>query len=839
MLSKLLRVGEGKIVKQLNKISYDVDILSSEIEKLSSTELRNKTKEFKQRLIKGENMDSLLPEAFAVAREASWRVLSQKHFKVQIMGAAALYFGNVAEMETGEGKTLTAVLPAYLNAVSGLGVHIVTVNDYLAKRDSEWMSRIYQFLGLKTGIILSGMTLEERKIAYASDITYGTNNEFCFDYLRDNMTHTFKDIVQRGHNFAIIDEVDSILIDEARTPLIISGSTNNTSKWYIKSAEIAFLMEKDVHYEVDIKKRTIGIHNLGIDFIEEQLGIHNLYEISNTSLVGCINNAIKAKELFKRDKEYIIRNKEILIIDELIGRVLFGRRYNDGIHQAIEAKENINIKTDNQTLATMTLQNYFRLYKKLSGMTGTAKTEAIELNEIYNLGVVSIPSNKTSIRKDYSDLIYKTEEAKYTAVVNDVYERYKKGQPVLIGTTSVERSEFLSRKFSKKKIPHNILNAKHHIQEANIIAEAGRLGTITIATNMAGRGTDIVLGGNSYFLADKQLYGRYFNSIKTSKENLDIQKTNLTNVKEKLSKEASKVIEVGGLYVLGTERHKSRRIDNQLRGRSGRQGDPGESRFYLSLEDELMYRFNRTNLELILNKINLPDDIPIQSKMVTQAIKNAQTQIEQQNFEIRKNVLKYDEVINQQRKIIYRKRRLLLKSNNTSQWTIKIVVDIIISYINKATISSYSGNWNLINLWKMLNELYPVNINYYDLIHVSSINKYCKLTKDKLLTVLTKDIMLTYVKLKKKIDKTIGKDAMQYLERNVLLQVIDLRWCEHLSEMDSLKEGIGLRAIAQCDPLVEYQKEGYNMFIIMLDAIKKRAIEFLFKISIEQYSTSK
>ncbi|MBX8686013.1 preprotein translocase subunit SecA, partial [Mycobacterium sp. 20091114027_K0903767] len=616
MLSKLLRLGEGRMVKRLKKVADYVDTLSDDMEKLSDAELRAKTDEFKKRIADGEDLDDLLPEAFAVAREAAWRVLSQKHFQVQIMGGAALHFGNVAEMKTGEGKTLTAVLPAYLNALSGKGVHVVTVNDYLAKRDSEWMGRVHRFLGLEVGVILSGLTPEERRAAYAADITYGTNNEFGFDYLRDNMAHSVEDMVQRGHNFAIVDEVDSILIDEARTPLIISGPADGASNWYSEFARLAPLMEKDVHYEVDIRKRTIGVHELGVEFVEDQLGIENLYEAANSPLVSYLNNAIKAKELFQRDKDYIVRDGEVLIVDEFTGRVLLGRRYNEGMHQAIEAKEHVEIKAENQTLATITLQNYFRLYNKLSGMTGTAETEAAELHEIYKLGVVPIPTNKPMVRADQSDLIYKTEEAKYIAVVDDVAERYEKGQPVLIGTTSVERSEYLSRQFTKRKIPHNVLNAKYHEQEANIIAEAGRLGAITVATNMAGRGTDIVLGGNADFLADKRLREKGLDPVETPEEYEAAWDDTLTTIKAEASKEAEKVVEAGGLYVLGTERHESRRIDNQLRGRSGRQGDPGESRFYLSLGDELMRRFNGATLESLLTRLNLPDDVPIEAKMV-------------------------------------------------------------------------------------------------------------------------------------------------------------------------------------------------------------------------------
>src|SRR6202012_1018503 len=649
------------MVKRLKRVAEYVNSLSDDIEKLTDAELQAKTAEFRKRHADGETLDDLLPEAFAVAREAAWRVLDQRHFDVQVMGGAALHFGNVAEMKNGEGKTLTSVLPAYLNGIGGNGVHIVTVNDYLAKRDSEWMGRVHRFLGLDVGVILAQMTPDERRVAYAADITYGTNNEFGFDYLRDNMAHSLEDCVQRGHNYAIVDEVDSILIDEARTPLIISGPADQSSRWCTEFARMAPNMRKDVHYEVDERKRTVGVSEQGVAFIEDQLGIDNLYEAANTPLVGFLNNALKAKELYTKDKDYIVRDGEVLIVDEFTGRVLAGRRYNEGMHQALEAKEGGEIRAENQPRAPITLQNFFRLYDKLAGMTGTAQTEAVELHQIYKLGVVTIPTNKPLIRGDQSALIYKTEEAKYTAVVDDVAERYEKGQPVLIGTTSVERSEYLSRQFQKRRIPHNVLNAKYHEQEAAIIAEAGRRGGITVATNMAGRGTDIVLGGNVDFLTDLRLRAQGLDPVETPDEYERAWHEELPIVKDEAAAEAKEVIEAGGLYVLGTERHESRRIDNQLRGRSGRQGDPGESRFYLSLGDELMRRFNGAALETLLTRLNLPDDVPIEAKMVTRAIKSAQTQVEQQNFEVRKNVLKYDEVMNQQRKVIYEERRRILE----------------------------------------------------------------------------------------------------------------------------------------------------------------------------------
>jgi preprotein translocase subunit SecA len=749
------------------------------------------------------------------------------------MGAAALHFGNVAEMKTGEGKTLTCVLPAYLNALSGNGVHVVTVNDYLAKRDAEWMGRVHRFLGLDVGVILSQMTPDQRRAAYNADITYGTNNEFGFDYLRDNMAHSLDDLVQRGHSFAIVDEVDSILIDEARTPLIISGPADGASNWYSEFARLAPLMEKDVHYEVDLRKRTIGVNEVGVEFVEDQLGIDNLYEAANSPLVSYLNNSIKAKELFQRDKDYIVRDGEVLIVDEFTGRVLIGRRYNEGMHQAIEAKEHVEIKAENQTLATITLQNYFRLYDKLAGMTGTAQTEAAELHEIYKLGVVSIPTNKPMIRGDQSDLIYKTEEAKYMAVVDDVSERYEKGQPVLIGTTSVEKSEYLSRQFTKRRVPHNVLNAKYHEQEANIIAEAGRLGAVTVATNMAGRGTDIVLGGNVDFLADKRLREKGLDPVETAEEYEAAWHELLPQVKAEAAEEAEDVIAVGGLYVLGTERHESRRIDNQLRGRSGRQGDPGESRFYLSLGDELMRRFNGATLESLLTRLNLPDDVPIEAKMVTRAIKSAQTQVEQQNFEVRKEVLKYDEVMNQQRKVIYAERRRVLEGEDLAEQAHEMLVDVVTAYVDGATAQGYSEDWDLEALWSALKTLFPVSIDHHDLIDSDAVGEPGELTRDELLDALIKDAERAYAEREKELEAIAGEGAMRQLERNVLLNVVDRKWREHLYEMDYLREGINLRAFAQRVPVVEYQREGYDMFVGMLDAVKEESVGFLFNVAVE------
>jgi preprotein translocase subunit SecA len=833
VLSKLLRIGEGRMVKRLRGVSDYVNTLAGDVEKLTDAELHAKTDEFRTRVADGAKLDDLLPEAFAVAREAAWRVLSQRHFDVQVMGGAALHFGNVAEMKTGEGKTLTCVLPAYLNALAGDGVHVVTVNDYLARRDSEWMGRVHRFLGLEVGVILSGLTPDERRAAYAADITYGTNNEFGFDYLRDNMAHSLEELVQRGHQFAIVDEVDSILIDEARTPLIISGPADGASHWYTEFARLAPMMEKDVHYEVDIRKRTVGVHELGVELIEDQIGIENLYAPANSTLVSYLNNCLKAKELFSRDKDYIVRDGEVIIVDEFTGRVLPGRRYNEGMHQAIEAKEKVEIKAENQTFATITLQNYFRLYDKLAGMTGTAETEAAELQEIYKLGVVSIPTNRSMVRKDQTDLIYKTEEAKYIAVVDDIAERFEAGQPVLIGTTSVERSEYLSRQLQKREVPHNVLNAKFHEQEAAIIAGAGRRGAITVATNMAGRGTDVVLGGNVDFLTDLRLRDRGLDPVETPDEYEAAWHTELPVVKAEAEAEAEDVIAVGGLYVLGTERHESRRIDNQLRGRSGRQGDPGESRFYLSLGDELMRRFNGATLESLLTRLNLPDDVPIEAKMVNRAIKSAQTQVEQQNFEIRKNVLKYDEVMNKQRVVIYEERRRILKGEDLDQQAHDMLIDVVTAYVNGATAEGYAEDWDFDALWSALRTLYPVGIDHRDLIDSEAVGEAGELSRDELLKLLIADAEKAYATREAEIAALAGPDAMRQLERNVLLNVLDRKWREHLYEMDYLKEGIGLRAMAQRDPLVEYQREGYDMFIGMLEGLKEESIGLLFNVEVE------
>jgi preprotein translocase subunit SecA len=828
VLSRILRAGEGKMLKRLRTIATHVSALEEDVVNLTDAALRAKTEEFRKRYDGGETLDDLLPEAFAVAREAAKRVLGQRPFDVQLMGGAALHLGQVAEMKTGEGKTLTCVLPAYLNAIAGDGVHVVTVNDYLAKRDAEWMGRVHRFLGVTVGVILAEMTPDQRRVAYNADITYGTNNEFGFDYLRDNMAWSLDDMVQRGHTFAIVDEVDSILIDEARTPLIISGPTEQNSRWYTEFARLAPLMRKDVHYELDERKRTVGVTEEGVAFIEDQLGIENLYEAANTPLVGFLNNALKAKELYKRDKEYIVRNGEVLIVDEFTGRILAGRRYNEGMHQAIEAKEGVEIKAENQTLATITLQNYFRLYDKLAGMTGTAETEAAEFWSTYKLGVVPIPTNMPMIRLDQSDLIYKTEEAKFEAVAEDIAERHEKGQPVLVGTTSVEISERLSKLLVRKGIPHNVLNAKHHEKESAIVAEAGHKGAVTVATNMAGRGTDIMLGGNPDHIAENALRARGLDPVETPEEWVAELPAAQEKARQAVKAEAEEVIAAGGLYVLGTERHESRRIDNQLRGRSGRQGDPGESRFYLSLGDELMRRFNAALVERVMVTLRVPDEVPIEAKMVTRAIKSAQTQVEQQNFEIRKNVLKYDEVMNKQRKVIYGERLRVLRGEDLHEQIEHMINDVITAYVRGATSGGYSEDWDLEKLWSALKTLYPIGIRWQDLVDQEE-----DLSPETLLQAVLDDAHEAYRRRDQEIEAIAGEGKMRELERWVLLQVLDRKWREHLYEMDYLKEGIHLRQTAQRDPLIEYQREGYDMFAAMLDALKEESVGFLFNAQVE------
>jgi preprotein translocase subunit SecA len=711
-------------------------------------------------------------------------------------------------------------------------VHVVTTNDYLAERDSEWMGRVHRFLGLKVGVILANMNPAQRREAYLADITYGTNNEFGFDYLRDNMAWSLEECVQRDHFFAVVDEVDSILIDEARTPLIISGPADKATKWYVEFANYVGKLQRDTHYEVDEKKKTIGILEDGVTKVEELLQIGNLYEAANTPMIGYLNNAVRAKELFKRDKDYVVMNGELLIVDEHTGRMLAGRRYSEGLHQALEAKERIEIKDENQTLATITLQNYFRLYSKLSGMTGTAMTEASEFYQIYKLGVVPIPTNRDMVRMDQADLVYKSEAGKFLAVTADIVEKHRKGQPVLVGTVSVEKSEELSAFLRKSGVPHEVLNAKHHEREASIIARAGVLGAVTVATNMAGRGTDIMLGGNPEFMADFELQRRGISPVDNAEAYEAAWPDEIARQQAAVVKGHEEVIALGGLYVLGTERHESRRIDNQLRGRSGRQGDPGESRFYLSLQDELMRRFNSGMVERFLTVAGLPEDEPIESKMVSNAIRSAQTQVEAQNFEMRKNVLKYDDVMNRQRQVVYGERGLVLEGEDIKDQVADFVNETLSAYVGVATSQGYAEDWDLETLWKAIKTIYPISFTADELI--STVGSRSALDADFLAAHIIQDCEKAYAAR----EESLGVEVMRELERKVLLSVLDRKWREHLYEMDYLQEGIGLRAMAQRDPLVEYQREGYELFSAMMDAIKEEIAGLLFNIEVTVESSS-
>lgn len=835
LFDKFLRLGEGKVLKKLTKIADAVDELEKEYKALSEKDLKGKTAEFKRRLEDGETLDQIMVEAFATVREASGRVLGLRHFREQIMGGAALHWGNIAEMKTGEGKTLVATLPCYLRALTGKGVHVVTVNDYLASYQGELMGRVYRYLGLTTGIIMAQMDPAERRKQYNCDITYGTNNEFGFDYLRDNMAQRVEDLVQRGHNYIIVDEVDSILIDEARTPLIISGpAQGDVNHWYKDFAKIVLSLDRGVDYEVDEKKRTIGVLEPGIDKVEDYLGIDNLYEIANTPLIGFLNNAIKAKELFKVDKDYIVSPEgEVLIVDEHTGRVLPGRRYNEGMHQAIEAKEGVEIKAENQTLATITLQNYVRLYPQGSraGMTGTAETEAAEFQETYKMGVVPIPTHKPMIRQDMQDVVYKSVESKFNAVVKDIEENYHRGQPVLVGTTSVEKSEYLSRLLNARHIPHQVLNAKQHEREAAVVAMAGRKGQVTVATNMAGRGTDIMLGGNAEFLAVQTLKEQGLDPEEDSEAYEAAWPSALEKAKAAVQKEHDEVVELGGLYVLGTERHESRRIDNQLRGRSGRQGDPGKSRFYLSMEDDLMRLFN-TGAAARFMQSGMPDDVPLEFKMVSSAIKSAQAQVEGRNAEIRKNVLKYDDVMTQQRETIYGERAQVLQGKNLEPTIDSFIEHTIGSAVAQATSAPESSEWDLKTLWAGLKNIYPISLTVDDL--TNAVGGLSALTTEFIAEQLVDDAKFQYETCQREMQDNpvavsqLGEEPMRELERRVLLSVVDRLWREHLYEMDYLKEGIGLRAMGQRDPLVEYKTEGYLMFKSMMERVKEETIQNVF-----------
>ncbi|QQC21424.1 preprotein translocase subunit SecA [Actinomyces naeslundii] len=835
IVDRILRIGEGRTLKKLDAIADQVESLAEEFSEFSDAELRDMTDELKERYQDGETLDSLLPEAFATVVEAADRVLGMRPYHVQIMGGAALHRGNIAEMKTGEGKTLVATMPSYLRALTGKGVHVVTVNDYLAEYQSDLMGRVHRFLGLTTGCILVGQTPAERREQYACDITYGTNNEFGFDYLRDNMAQRPDDLVQRGHAFVIVDEVDSILIDEARTPLIISGpATGDVNKWYKEFATISERLREGKDYEVDEKKRTVGVLASGIERVEDYLGVDNLYESENTPLIGFLNNAIKAKELFHRDKDYIVRDGEVLIVDEHTGRVLPGRRYNEGMHQAIEAKERVEIKAENQTLATITLQNYFRLYPEgsRSGMTGTAETEAAEFAGTYKIGVVPIPTNKPMIREDQSDLVYTTVEAKLDAVVDDIAERHEVGQPVLVGTTSVEKSETLSERLRERGIPHEVLNAKQHAREAAVVAMAGRKGAVTVATNMAGRGTDIMLGGNAEHIAVSALKEAGLDPEENAEEYEKAWPEALSAAKEACRAEHDEVVELGGLYVLGTERHESRRIDNQLRGRSGRQGDPGESRFYLSMEDDLMRMFASGLAQRIMTSGAYPDDVPLESKMVTRGIAGAQRQVESRNYEIRKNVLKYDDVMTEQREKVYSERRRVLDGEDLEPQIEAFRAQAVSSIVNAGTAEGRPDEWDLDALWDELGRLYPVGLTQDEV--VEALGGKDALTSERLIDELSEDVAVAYEDAEARIEANalahaqLGDEPMRTLERRILLAVVDKRWREHLYEMDYLKEGIGLRAMAQRDPLVEYANEGARMFRAMMEGIREETVEQIF-----------
>jgi preprotein translocase subunit SecA len=836
IVDKLGSLGEGRKRKRLEEYVRLVNGFEEELQQVTTPDLPGRTRELQERLRDGEDLEDVLPEAFAMVREAAKRTIAQRPFDVQVMGAVVLHQGNIAEMKTGEGKTLVSTMPAFLNALGGNGVHMVTTNDYLAKRDSEWMGPIFRLLGLSVGLIQGSMSPEQRRPAYAADITYGTNNEFGFDYLRDNMAMRPEDMVQRGHHYAIVDEVDSILIDEARTPLIISGMVADSAKWYTTFARLAPRLRKDADYEVDEQKHTVAVTEAGVERVEKELGVDNLYDHVNSHLVHYLNNALKAKELYRRDDEYVVAQGEVKIVDEFTGRILEGRRYSEGLHQAIEAKEGVRIKEENQTLATITIQNYFRMYVKLGGMTGTARTQAREFEEVYKLGVVDIPTNRPMIRADEQDLVYKTEDAKWRAVTEDIVERHEKGQPVLVGTVSIEKSERLSGYLNRRGVPHHVLNAKQHEKEAMIVAQAGRLGTVTVATNMAGRGVDIVLGGNPEYLARQEIAARDFDNDRylmfemTPEEREDYEaeyEPIYRKFKAQTDAEHDEVVERGGLYVLGTERHESRRIDNQLRGRSGRQGDPGESRFYLSLGDDLMRLFASDRIGRIMDRLKWPEDEPIQARMVTRAIETAQKNVEEQNFEIRKNVLKYDDVMNKQREVIYGERQKILEGRDLSEEALEYVEEVVAKVVSQfITKEIYPEEWDLDGLLTALSAVYPVDVTKSQLEGMAEAAEVEQIVLDDALAVYrAKEAELGD-------DSETGQPVLREMERIVLLSIIDNAWREHLYEMDYLQEGIGLRAYGQRDPLVEYQREAFEMFNEMKDAIQDEFVRYIYRVQL-------
>ena len=807
MFTKVLRAGEGKKVRRLAELVPLINALEDEMEALDDQALRHKTVEFKERLDQGETLDDLLIESFAVVREGAWRVLGQRPFDVQLMGGMALHFGWIAEMKTGEGKTLVSTMPVYLNALGGLGVHLVTVNDYLATRDAAWMGRLHRWLGLTVGRI--GPDIEEpdeKRAAYQADITYGTNTEFGFDYLRDNMARSKETMVQRGHPYAIIDEVDSILIDEARTPLIISGPADEAAKLYYQFASVVRTLTRDEDYEVDEEKKIVVPVEAGIEKVERAIGIDNLYDAVAVNYVHQLNQALRAKELYHRDKDYLVDQGEVKIVDEFTGRTLDGRRWSDGLHQAVEAKERVRIKEENHTWATVTLQNFFRLYEKLAGMTGTAKTEASEFASTYSLPVVPIPTNRELVRVDEPDLVFKSEAAKFAAVVDDIVERSERGQPVLVGTASVAKSELLSRLLSQRGVKHEVLNAKQHFREAEVVAQAGRLGAVTVATNMAGRGVDIILGGNPELLARHELVARGVD-LETDEGVAELAKVS-EEFDRRAKNDAEKVRELGGLYVLGSERHESRRIDNQLRGRSGRQGDPGESRFFLSLEDDLMRLFATGAMSWVMSKA-LPEDVPIEAKMVTKAIERAQNTVEGRNSEIRKDVLKYDEVMNEQRKVIYAHRLGILEGEDLHERTVELLEGTIESLVQASCPTDYPEDWDLEHLVAEVTQYYPTLFTTADLAEATNAAQIIE-------SLVTE--ALEYYETRS-AEMPDGEETARQIERDVMLQIVDQRWRDHLAEMDYLREGINLRAMGQQDPLVAWQREGYSMFGQLMEAI--------------------
>ena len=816
VLSKVLKAGESRSLKRLSALADRVNALEGRTQRLSDAELSAQTGHFRERIARGESLDDLAAEAFAVVREVAQRVLGQRPYDVQVVGAGALHQGRVAEMRTGEGKTLVSTMPAYLNALGGRGVHLVTVNDYLAARDAEWMGAVHRFLGLEVGLIQTSMSSTERRPAYRADITYGTNNEFGFDYLRDNMSMSPENMVQRGHSYAIVDEVDSILIDEARTPLIISGRVADSAKWYRDFSRIAARLRRDIHYEVDEGKRQVLTTEEGVSQVEEFLEVENLYDHAAVDFVTYLETALRAKELYHRDQEYLLDRGQVKIVDEFTGRVLEGRRYSEGLHQAIEAKEGVRILDENQTLATITLQNYFRMYEKLAGMTGTAQTEATELSQIYNLEVVSVPTNRPVVRDDQGDQVYKTSTAKYQAVVDEVEQAHEQEQPVLLGTVSIENSERLSTLLSRRGIPHQVLNAKQHAREADIISQAGRPGAVTVATNMAGRGVDIMLGGNHESLARLEL-----RRAGIDPEQADYEprfREMATRFHEKLSDDRQKVLEAGGLLVLGTERHESRRIDNQLRGRSGRQGDPGRTRFFLSLGDDLMRRFQGERVASIMGRLKIPEEVPIEHKMVTGAVERAQRQVEAQNFEIRKNVLKYDEVINLQRERIYEWRNDILVKKETGGLVSRWMEEAIGGVVTEEFGPLAPGDWD----WEKLNRELEI---YYE-SRLRPDGAAMRLTTEEVADLAFKEAEDAY----RRRTEELGSEIIAAVERSVMLSVIDNKWREHLAEMDYLRSGIGLRAMGQRDPLTEYQREAYDLFADMVESVKSDAVRYLFHV---------